>query len=344
MTLSNPELVRVLRGFALLLHSGIGGADSAFLLAAEEVPPLGELLGRLAEALDSGAPLSEAMTRCGGFPESVPAMVRIGEQTGHLEEALNALADFYEQRSRTLRQIRMAAAGPATVFGLMLLVVGVLLVKVLPVFDRVYGSMGLRLTGLAAGLLYGGQLLDRVLPLLFGILLAAGAAAVLLRFSPALRKKLASAWQRRWGDRGIARKFNNARFARALSMGLSGGLPLEACMALAETLLENTPGAADRCAGCARAMAEGESMGTAMERAQLLSPAQSRLLQVGNRSGNADRVMDRIAQTLQEEAEQALEDRISAMEPAMVLISSLLLGLILLSVMLPLANILAVLG
>ena len=54
--------------------------------------------------------------------------------------------------------------------------------------------------------------------------------------------------------------------------------------------------------------------------------------------------MDQIAQTLLEEAEQALDSRICAIEPAMVLVSSLLVGLILLSVMLPLADILALLG
>ena len=54
--------------------------------------------------------------------------------------------------------------------------------------------------------------------------------------------------------------------------------------------------------------------------------------------------MERIADTLEEEAQNALEAAISRIEPAMVLVSSLLVGLILLSVMLPLADILAVLG
>lgn len=344
MMLTYPELIRILRSFALLLHSGISGADSAYLLAAEEAPHRKELLRKLADILDSGVPLSEALVRSGGFPEQVPAMVQVGEETGHLEEALTALADFYEQRNRTLLQIRSAVTYPATVFALMMLVVGVLLVKVLPVFDQVYASMGSRLTGPAAGLLYAGQLLDQSLPLLFGILLAIVVALCFLYFSPVFRKKLMSVWQKRYSDQGIARKFNNARFARAVAMGLSSGLPLEACMSLAEILLEHTPGAARRCSDCIMAITEGDSMGSAMERAQFLSPSQSRMLMIGNRSGCADRVMDQIAQTLQDEAEQALERRICAIEPAMVLVCSLLVGLILLSVMLPLADILAVLG
>jgi len=344
MRLSDPELTRVLRGFALLLHSGIGAADAAFLLAREEQAHLQQLLNSLGESLDQGRPLSEVLEHSGAFPAYVCAMVRAGEETGCLEETLNSLEEHYEEHSRTLRYIQSALAYPAMVFVLMLLVVGVLLVKVMPVFDGVYGSLGSRLTGPAAGLLYAGQLLETALPAIFGGLLVLALAAASARFCPAVRENLKKAWKRRYGDRGIARKFNNARFARALAMGLASGLTVEASLSLAETLLQDVPGAARRCADCARAMEAGEVFGSAMEQAGLLPPAHCRLLQLGCRCGNADRVMDQIADTMMEEARMALDRAVSAVEPVMVLVSSVLVGLILLSVMLPLADILSVLG
>jgi len=344
MTLPDPELSRILREFSLLLHSGIGGADSAFLLAREEQEPLQSLLNSLGEEMDRGSPLSEAMNRSGAFPEQVRAMTAIGEETGRLEEALQGLADFYGQRSRTRQQIRGAVAYPAMVLALMALVVGVLLVKVLPVFDRVYSSLGTRLTGPAAGLLYLGRLLEGALPGLFAFLIILTAAGICLGFFPGFREKLVSFWKYRFGDRGIARKFNNARFARALAMGLAGGLTVEESMVLAEELLRDVPGAACRCAGCTCAVEEGNSFTAALEQFELLPASQCRLLQTGYRSGNADQVMETIAETMTEEAQNALEQAVSAIEPAMVLVSSLLVGLILLSVMLPLADILSVLG
>ena len=344
MTLPDPELSRILREFSLLLHSGIGGADSAFLLAREEQEPLQSLLHSLGEEMDRGSPLSEAVGNSGAFPEQVQAMAAIGEETGRLEEALQGLSDFYARRSRTRQQVRSAVAYPAMVLALMALVVGVLLVKVLPVFDRVYGSLGTRLTGPAAGLLYLGQLLEEALPGLFAVLIILIAAGIFLGFSPRFREKLVSFWKYRFGDRGIARKFNNARFARALAMGLAGGLTVEESMVLAEELLRDVPGAACRCAGCTRAVEEGSSFTAALEQFELLPPSQCRLLQTGYRSGNADQVMETIAEAMTEEAQNALEQAVSAIEPAMVLVSSLLVGLILLSVMLPLADILSVLG
>lgn len=344
MTIPYPELAQIFRSFSLLLHSGIAAADAAFLLAQEAQPPMNALLQSLGENLDRGMPLWEALKKEEAFPEYIPAMVRIGEQTGHLEESLNSLGAYYEERCRRNRQIRSAVAYPAMLMGLMLLVIGILLIKVLPIFDRVYASLGTRLTGPAAALLYTGQMLDAALPVLFIILLAAGAAAGYLSVSPAHRKRLVSAWIKRYGDRGLGRKYSNARLARALAMGLASGLPLESAMALAENLLQDNPGAARRCSQCSRDMEHGADPVTALENARLLPSAQCRLLQIGIRSGSADRVMAQIADTLEEEAQEALEKQIASLEPAMVLICSLLVGLILLSVMLPLADILTVLG
>lgn len=344
MRLSDPELTRLLRGFALLLHSGIGAADGAFLLAREEQAHLQQLLNSLGESLDQGGTLSGALEHSDAFPAYVCAMAHIGEETGCLEEALNSLAEYYEERSRTMTQIRSAVAYPAMVFVLMLLVVGVLLVKVMPVFDGIYASLGSRLTGPAAGLLYAGQLLEASLPVIFGGLLVFAVAAASLRFCPSVREKLADSWKRRYGDRGILRKFNNARFARALAMGLASGLTMETSFSLSEKLMQDVPGAARRCADCARAMETGEEFGSAMEHAGLLPPAQCRLLQLGYRCGNADQVMRQIADAMMEDARNGLDQAVSRLEPAMVLVSSVLVGLILLSVMLPLADILAVLG
>ena len=81
-----------------------------------------------------------------------------------------------------------------------------------------------------------------------------------------------------------------------------------------------------------------------MEKGQLLSPAQSRLLSLGIQGGNADSVMENIAGQMMEDAQASLETAVSRVEPVMVLVSSLLVGLILLAVMLPLVDIMSVIG
>ena len=159
MKLTQVEIADFCRRLAMLLHAGIGIADGVFLLAEEETEPIRGLLQNLGSQMDEGKMLSEAMANSGAFPACVTGMVQMGERSGSMEAVLNALAQFYEQRSRSNRRIKHALAYPAILLALMLVVVGVLLTTVLPVFDDVYASLGSGLTGVAAALLHLGQLL-----------------------------------------------------------------------------------------------------------------------------------------------------------------------------------------
>ena len=107
--------------------------------------------------MDLGAQLSDAMDSVGGFPAYVSGMIRVGEQTGHTEEALQSLAQYYREREERDQQLRNALSYPAILMVLMAAVILVLLVKVLPVFDGVYASLGSRLTGFAGVLLQAGE-------------------------------------------------------------------------------------------------------------------------------------------------------------------------------------------
>lgn len=344
MKLQPQETAQLCRGLSLLLHGGISLADGVYLLAEEASGPMQALLQALGNQMDQGKQLSEAMEDSGAFSEDVSGMVRVGEETGRVEEALKALADYYDERSRTARQIRNAVAYPGMILLLMLAVISVLLIKVLPVFDQVYASLGSRLTGVAAGLLHLGGMLEKALPAILVLLAVLAGLAVLYARAASFREKLNGWYLARFGDRGIARKFHNARFARAMAMAFGSGLPLEDALALAKRLLSGVPGAAARCETCMALLKDGESLAEAMGKTGLLPPAQSRMLSLGLRGGNGDRVMEDIADRMMEEARNALEDAVSRVEPAMVLVSSLLVGLILLAVMLPLMNIMSTIG
>lgn len=341
MVLTDQKIAYLCRSLALLLHSGISPAEGCFLLAQEEADPLRKRMG---EALDSGMPLSDAMEKTGAFPAYVSAMVRVGEATGRLEETLEALADHCEYRCRTAHQLRQALTFPGMILLLMLVVIGVLLVKVLPVFQQVYASLGSGLTGPGAWLLTLGQGLQKALPVLLILLVLAAAAVLAFCCHSRLRSAISALWRRKFGDRGIRRRFNNARFAQGMAMGLASGLVPEEAARLAGQLLEDTPDAARRCARLQSELETGADLAAALENAGLLTAARGRLLAVGLRSGSGDRTMEQIAASMAEEAAEALETALSRIEPVMVLGASVLVGSILLTVMLPLMNILSALG
>jgi len=342
--LSDRDISQFCRELAVLLHAGIPLTEGAYLLAQEDDAAFRDIPEQLSVGLEKGKTLSEAMEETEVFPRGVWGMVRIAEQTGRLEETLNALAEDYGERCRIRHQIRTALAYPGLILLLMTMVILVLLIFVLPVFDQVYASLGSPMTGIAGALLELGRLLKGALPGLFAVLLllCGVLAAFLARCD--WRQRAAVWYGKHFGDKGISRRFHNARFARALAMGLGSGIPVEEALLLAEQLLSDIPGAADRCGRCVAVLHSGGSLAEALGETDFLSPAQSRMLSVGLRGGNADRVMQDLADRLMEDARNALENRVTAIEPALVLVTSILVGLILLAVMLPLMELLSGIG
>ena len=343
--LTNDEISALCLELSLLLHSGADAGSGLYLLAEEEGgSSLGALLAQMSRQVDEGSGLAAAFQACGAFPEYVCGLVRVGEQTGRTEEALQALARYYADRAQLDRQLRSALLYPAVLLLVMLAVIVVLLTQVLPVFHDVYASLGGQLTGVAGSLLALGQALDRLMPLL--CLLLALAVILLAAFSGSFsfRCRILSLWRRRMGDTGVSKKLNDARFAQALSMGIGSGLTMEASLDLAASLLADLPAAQRRCQSCRTQLEEGVPLAKAMGDSGVLPKSDCRLLDLGMRSGSGDRVMEQIAQHLSQLGEDALEARMGQIEPTLVVISSILVGLILLSVMLPLMHIMTAIG
>lgn len=344
-TLSNRDIASIAAPLTLMLHAGIPVGDALNLLAEDERNEmLRDLFSEMGQNADYGASLARVMENTGRFPSYVTALLEVGERTGRTEEALNAISRYYDRRERTERRIRSALTYPLILLVLMLVVIVVLLSQVLPVFEEVYASLGGRLTGVAGGLLLLGQWLDSAMPLL-GVLLAAVLGfAALFSLHGGFRGKLISFWYSKRGDKGIARKMNDARFAQALAMGLASGLPMEEAAELAASLLKDVPAAQERFDTCRSMLEGGAPLSYALHEADMLPRSACRLLEVSLRTGNSDTTMADIASSLSEDADLALEELVAKVEPSLVLITSLLVGAILLAVMLPLMNIMSAIG
>lgn len=342
--ISHEEISSLCMELSLLLHAGVGVGNALALLLEDSDTVYKELLTGMAKQVDEGMPLSAALKNSGSFPVYVSGLVEVGEQSGRLEEALLALSKYYEYRTRLDRRIRSALLYPAVMLLLMLLVIAVLLVKVLPMFEDVYQALGGRLTGVAGGLLTLGRMLDKAMPVLWVLLAALVVFFALFAAVPTFRMKILAWWRGIWGDKGISRQMNTARLAQALSMGMASGLSLEDSVTLAAGLVEDIAGAASRCKDCRDRLDKGEPQGNALKNSGLLPASSCHLLELGLKSGAGERSMEKIAGDMAEDSEAALEEAVNRVEPALVLVCSALVGLILLSVMLPLMHIIAAIG
>ena len=342
---TNMEIADLCHQLALLLHAGVLLSDGLHLLAEEEsISGHKKMISDIAQEVEDGIPLSTAFKNAACFPAYMTDLLAVGEQTGRTEETLMALFHYYEDQEHLNRQLRSALTYPAILLLMMLIVIVVLLSKVLPVFDDVYASLGGSLTGIAGGLLALGNILNKIMPF-FCILLALGILIVILfALLPDMRIKVIDFWQIHFSDKGILRKMNDAKFAQALSMAYSSGLPLEECISLAGSLLKNCPDAFKRSEECLARLDAGAELADALKDTHLLPVSACKMLTLGMRAGTGEATLSEIARRLSDEAREALETKIAAVEPALVLTTSVLVGAILLTVMLPLMNIMKAIG
>ncbi|MBO5667246.1 MAG: type II secretion system F family protein [Firmicutes bacterium] len=342
--LNNLQIADLCREISLMIHAGVGLGDGLSLLAEDSPSDTKKLLRDLASQVDGGMTLAAALTAVGRFPLYVTAMVEVAETTGHLEETLLSLSNYYEERDHMDRQVRNTLMYPSILSLLMMIIIVVLLTKVLPMFETAYASLGASLTGLAGGLLLLGQILNSILPLLCVLLGVAAVALMAFLSSGAVRDRALGVWYRFRGDRGVVRKIHDSRFAQALALGLRCGLPVEQAVEQAAELLKEVPAAWEKGQVCAEEVRSGADLAETLRKGQLLPASACRRLALGMKGGNGDAVMEEISRRLAEEAQEDLERKVGRIEPAMVLTTALLVGMILLVVMLPLMDIMSVIG
>ena len=343
--LSQEAVAGLCLELSLLLHAGVMVSDGLILLSQDSQGTEKALLDAMVEHMDAGASLSGAMAQVGAFPAYAVGLIRVGERSGHTEEALTALASYYERKSRLDQQVKSALLYPAVLLGMMLVVIGVLLVKVLPIFDDVYASLGSQLTGIAGVLLSLGRFLNRAMPVLLVILALLAGAAAALALCPPLRRRVQGLLGGNRGGGGLSKTRTNAWVLQAMTMAMSSGMDLEDALKLAgELVAPDAPAALRRCERCQALLDSGHQLGEAMGESGLLSPAHCRLLDTAQRGGTLDAAMEHIAQQLLDKSEADTQRWAGRVEPVLVLIASALVGLILLSVMLPLLHIMSTLG
>lgn len=325
-----------------LLHAGIPLGDSLVLLAEDEQDAaLQQTIKDMACRADEGAGLAQILRESQVFPGYVCTLVQVGEQVGRVEQTLWELAGYYERRARLEQKLRTALLYPAMLMVVLLAVAVILLVWVLPVFNDVYAQLGSSLTGFAGWLLALGGVLRAGFPVIC-LVIAAVAAALAV---PAARKYIKDLWLRYAGDRGVERKLHSARFMQALAVALRSGMTAQQGLDMAKTLSQGEAQAfCDRCQSCVVAIESGIGLPQALQDNDFLQAADRRLLDAGIRSGKSEDVLQDIARRMLEESEQALERRSGYAEPVLVAVACVLIGTVLLSVLLPLMQIMTAIG
>ncbi|MBE6895670.1 MAG: hypothetical protein E7477_01095 [Ruminococcaceae bacterium] len=330
---------------SLLMHSGIISSDSLRIISERETDrEIKKLLSDIADEIDSGVKFSEAFENTGIFQSHITGFLRMGEETGNLEETLDSLSDYYHNKDRRKKRLTDALTYPCILLLLLIVIIIILLTQVLPVFSDVYASLGGTVSGIASGLMSFGNILNEALPYIgiaVGILLI---ICTLILLIPSFRKYFRNLFIKIFGDSGIYRKMNNASFIQAISVAFRSGFSLEEGAALARQIFKDNYKAGKRAEKCVSLIESGEDLDEALKESGFLSSSTAYMLKLSLRAGNGDETISDISEQMTEEAEYAINEMLSRIEPSLVIVTSLITGAILLTVMLPLINIMKTIG
>lgn len=161
-TLSHAEAASFCSQMALILKSGISSLEGISIML-EDTNELNEkkLLTQIYETMIRTGNFHESLTAAKVFPDYLLQMVKIGEQTGKLDEVMESLADYYEREANLAQTIRHAVSYPLIMAVMMAFVILVLITKVMPVFYQVFQQLGSEMTGFSRMLLLTGEFLNR---------------------------------------------------------------------------------------------------------------------------------------------------------------------------------------
>lgn len=330
---------------SLILQAGIPVEEGLALMRDDESDRDSKaLLSRLGAAMEQGEPLSRALREEGTFPDYLVSMIVLAERTGRLETTLYGLSEYYKRQENLSASIRSAVFYPLILLVIMLIVILVLIVKVLPIFNDVFHQLGMQMSQAAVYLMNVGTWLSKasmVIGIVLGFVLV---AAMVVALVLPLRLRAAEAGRKIFSHFKISKKIASARFASAMAMTLSSGMDLDQALEDSRKLCGGQEEMARQIQKCQDMIVSGERMGKALFETGIFSARDSRLLALAEKTGSMPEIMEKIAQSSEEMVQGEIDGIIGWIEPALVIVTSVIVGIILLSVMLPLLGIMSSIG
>lgn len=335
--LSNTELSYFCSQMSLVLHSGISTLEGISMMVDDTTGKRdATILEALRNRMEMQGLLYLALEDVGVFPQYMIHMVRIGEETGNLDNVMSALSKHYEREESIRTSISHAVAYPLIMSGMILAVIIVLLVRVMPIFSQVFAQLGTEMTGIAAGLVVMGDLISRY-SLVVVIIVAVIIVIALIAVKTGAGKSLARLFKT---TRDLSLKISAGRFADGMSLTLKSGLAPDRSFELVSSLNED-PIFANKLNVCKEKMEEGMGISESLHEAGIFSGIYARMASVGNKAGALDNVMSQIADLYQDEIDTRINNALAVIEPALIIVLSIIVGVILMSVMFPLLGIMS---
>jgi type IV pilus assembly protein PilC len=304
-----------------------------------ESKPLARILGEIRNEVETGVSTSDAFAKHAEvFPPLMISMVRAGETGGFLEGALDSIANNFEKEVKLRGKIKSAMTYPVIVLIMSLISVVAMLVFIVPVFQKMFASLGGKLPLPTMMLVYASRSMVWIGPILLILFIAFAIWWPKNKHTERVRKRLDPLKLKLPVFGLLLRKIAVARFSRNFSDMIGAGVPiLRALQIVGETsgnwVIE------EALKKVAESVRQGHSLSGPLGDQPVFPPMVTQMISVGEDAGSLEVMLDKIADFYDQEVESATEQLTAMIEPLMVAFLGVVIGGMVVALYLPIFNI-----
>jgi type IV pilus assembly protein PilC len=336
------DLVVFSRQLATMINAGLPIVRALYVLSEQtENPKLKDVVVAVRKDVEAGSSLSEALEKHPEvFSRLYVEMVKAGEIGGILDGVLLRLADQLERDQDLRRKIKSAMTYPIVVLILAFLAASFMLIFIVPIFAKMFQELGGTLP-LPTRIC---MLISNILTSFWGVLVYAGIALAGVMF---LRWKKSESGRKVWGRAvlripakigDVVKKATLARFARTLATLSAAGVPILQSIEITATSSGNWV-VENALLKSRDAIREGIPIYKPLETEPVFPPMVTRMIAVGEETGDIDGMLTKIAEFYESEVDAAVKALTSIIEPLMIVVVGGIVGAIVISMYLPMFEI-----
>ena len=329
------------RNLSIMISSGLPLSKAVRNLTAQtKNKNFGKILEVIQGDLQAGGTLSDGLAKYPGvFDELFVNMIRVGENSGSLEEVLNILAVQLEKEHELIGKVKGALVYPAVILVAMFLIGIVMMIFVVPKLTSVFKDLGSELPASTQFVIGASDFLkNNIVISLVGIVLL----GIFLKFylvTEAGKKTMGFLFINTPAVSNIYIKMNSARFARILSSLLKSGVTIVESLRILSRTLTNYyyKNALEK---AVENIQKGEPLSKIIYEEKKIFPILvPQMLEVGEETGKTETVMQKLADFYEDEVNQLTKNLSSIIEPVLMLIIGGAVGFFAVSMMQPMYSV-----
>lgn len=331
--------------FHVLFGSGISIFDTINILQEQTCnKKIKNSLSNISLEIQKGSELSDAMRRYIKFyPTFMLNMIKIGEESGRLEEILESLANYYQRESNIRGKLKSAMAYPVIIFIITSIISVAMIAKVVPIYTNILIGMGAELPFVTRIIIsISGVINNDFFVILIILLLCIFSVRTYVK-TPKGKYNYDSLKLHVPIISKLYTKALCSKFSRCMSVLISSGITLNGATGLAIDVLDNTYAKA-KLKKIEKDIEEGINISKALTRTGFFPRILISMVSVGEETGRLDEMLNKSAEIFESEVSEGIEKVTVMVQPAMILLLSAIVGVIILSIMLPMYSIMDNMG